>query len=128
MPYKSKVQRRDSLPVREFYDTFKDELKLDLIAGAKGLDNIIGERSVNRPALALVGHFQFFANKRIQLFGAGEMAFFKELADQEQEKVLRDIAEREILSDHYSQVGTPASDAEDCRGISDSSNSHTLGF
>ena len=65
MPYKSKVKRRDSLPVREFYDTFKDELKLDLIAGAKGLDNIIGERSVNRPALALVGHFQFFANKRI---------------------------------------------------------------
>ena len=96
MPYKSKVKRRDSLPVREFYDTFKDELNLDLIAGAQGLDNIIGERSVNRPALALVGHFQFFANKRIQLFGAGEMAFFKELADQEQEKVLRDIAEREI--------------------------------
>ena len=41
MPYKSKVKRRDSLPVREFHDTFKDELKLDLIAGAKGLDNII---------------------------------------------------------------------------------------
>ena len=79
MPYKSKVKRRDSLPVREFYDTFKDELKLDLIAGAKGLDNIIGERSVNRPALALVGHFQFFANKRIQLFGAGEMAFSRNL-------------------------------------------------
>ena len=61
MPYKSKVKRRDSLPVREFYEAFKEELKLDIVAGETGLDKIIGERSVNRPALALVGHFKFFA-------------------------------------------------------------------
>jgi HPr kinase/phosphorylase len=28
--------------------------------------------------LAVTGYFKYFANKRIQLFGAGEMAFFRE--------------------------------------------------
>ena len=96
MPYKSKVKRRDSLPVREFYEAFKEELKLDIVAGESGLDKIIGERSVNRPALALVGHFKFFANKRLQLFGAGEMAYFKDLSAAEQKKVFREMAEHDI--------------------------------
>ena len=96
MPYKSKVKRRDSLPVREFYESFKEELSLEIVAGESGLEKIIGERSVNRPALALVGHFKFFANKRIQLFGAGETAYFKDLSPVEQERVLRVIAEHDI--------------------------------
>ena len=68
----------EAVTVREFFDSFKEPLKLGLVAGHSGLDKSIKERSLNRPALAMVGFFTAFAAKRIQLFGAGEMAFLKE--------------------------------------------------
>lgn len=96
MPYKPKVVQPDSISVREFYETFQNELEMSIVAGEAGVDKVIGERSVNRPALALVGHYKYFANQRIQLFGAGEMAFFDDLSPTEQEKVLRSFAERDV--------------------------------
>ena len=66
----------ESIAVREFYKDFGSQLCLRLINSEKSLGrSTIRERSVNRPALAVTGYFKYFANKRIQLFGAGEMAF-----------------------------------------------------
>ena len=96
MPYKPKVVQPDSISVREFFDSFGKELKMTIVEGEDGLDKVIGERSVNRPALALVGHYKHFANQRIQLFGAGEMAFFDELSPHKQAEVLRNFAEQDI--------------------------------
>lgn len=107
MPYKPKVVQPDSISVREFYETFQDELEMSIVAGEDGLDKVIGERSVNRPALALVGHYKYFANQRIQLFGAGEMAFYADLSATEQEKVLRSFAERDVPCIILSGNATP---------------------
>ncbi len=86
----------ESISVRDFYESFKDELKLTLLAGEKGLDTVIREKSVNRPALALTGYFKHFANKRMQLFGAGEMAYLKDLPFPEQKKIVREIMNKRI--------------------------------
>ena len=74
MPKNQKLQTKfvEAVPVRDFYESFKEPLELDCVAGAKGLDGMIRERSLNRPALAVTGYFKYFAAKRIQLFGAGE--------------------------------------------------------
>lgn len=96
MPYKPKVVNPDSISVRDFYESFRKELQMTILAGEEGLDKVIGERSVNRPALALVGHYKYFANQRIQLFGAGEMAFFMEMSPGKQTEFLRAFAERDI--------------------------------
>lgn len=84
------------ITVREFFSLFKESLQLELAAGANGLDNIISELSLNRPALAATGYFKNFAAKRIQLFGAGEMAYIRDLPVPRQREVLREIAEKEI--------------------------------
>lgn len=84
------------ISVREFYNQFKDSLQLELAAGAEGLDNLISELSLNRPALAATGYFKNFAAKRIQLFGAGEMAYIRDLPIPRQREVLKEIAKREI--------------------------------
>ncbi len=63
--------RPESVSVREFFDSFRDMLQMELLAGAEGLDNMIAEKSLNRPALAVTGYFKEFAHKRLQLFGAG---------------------------------------------------------
>lgn len=70
--------RPESVSVREFFESFKDMLQMELLAGEQGLDNMISEKSLNRPALAVTGYFKEFANKRLQLFGAGEMAYLSD--------------------------------------------------
>ena len=76
---KTKSQAVESIAVREFFSSFGKQLKLRLVTSDKTLSrSTIKEKSVNRPALAVTGYFKYFSNKRIQLFGAGEMAFFRE--------------------------------------------------
>jgi HPr kinase/phosphorylase len=86
----------ESIEVNSFYSKFKDSLKLSLVAGDEGLKKVIKEKSINRPGIALSGFLTFFAAERIQLFGAGEMAYMKTLSHAEQEDILLKFAELEI--------------------------------
>ncbi|MEN8863437.1 MAG: HPr(Ser) kinase/phosphatase, partial [Lentimonas sp.] len=90
------MKQVEAVSVREFYDSFKESLEMDLVAGEQGLDKMIRERSLNRPALALTGFFKFFAAKRIQLFGAGEMAFLRDQNVEEETQVMTAILERNV--------------------------------
>ena len=88
--------RPESVSVREFFETFKDMLQMELLAGAEGLDNMIAEKSLNRPALAVTGYFKEFAYKRLQLFGAGEMAYLSDQSADVREKLLADVFSKKI--------------------------------
>ena len=79
---KKNTRISEEIPVREFFDMFKNILQLELLAGEDGLDRIIYEPSLNRPALAITGYYKNFASKRIQLFGAGEMAYLRDLDEE----------------------------------------------
>mgnify|MGYP005847972487 CR=1 FL=1 len=86
----------EAVTVREFYESFKEPLQMELVAGQAGLDKSIRERSLNRPVLAMVGFFTAFASKRIQLLGAGEMAFLRERTPAEQDAIMTAILERKV--------------------------------
>jgi HPr kinase/phosphorylase len=86
----------EAVTVREFYESFKEPLKMEIVAGEAGLDKTIRERSLNRPALAMVGFFTAFAAKRIQLLGAGEMAFLREQSAREEAAIMSAILERKV--------------------------------
>lgn len=92
----SNTKRVEAVTVREFYESFKEPLKMGIVAGEAGLDRIVRERSLNRPALALVGFFTAFASKRIQLLGAGEMAFLREQTAEEEYAIVSAILERKV--------------------------------
>ena len=98
MPIQQKNNAKfiESVSVREFYDSFKEPLELDLVAGGAGLNKTIRERSLNRPALALTGYFKFFARRRIQLLGAGEMAYLRDLGQDEEARVLGEMFKRKV--------------------------------
>ena len=94
---KSKEKITSSISVRDFYESLKESLQLKLVAGEVGLDKNIRERSLNRPAAALTGYFKYFARKRIQLLGAGEMAYIRDLKTvDDEEAVLRKLLERNV--------------------------------
>ncbi|MEO0797070.1 MAG: HPr(Ser) kinase/phosphatase [Verrucomicrobiota bacterium] len=86
----------DTISVLDFFESFGEELKLELVAGKKGLTKVIRDTSINRPALAMVGYFRYFAHKRIQLFGAGEMAFLRDMPTEKQRSVLSDIYSKHV--------------------------------
>ncbi|MDA9317424.1 HPr(Ser) kinase/phosphatase [Puniceicoccaceae bacterium] len=86
----------EAVSVRDFYESFKEPLEMELVAGEAGLDNMIQERSLNRPALAMVGFFKAFAAKRIQLLGAGEMAFLREKNPNEQTEMMTEVLKRKV--------------------------------
>ena len=90
------VKNSEQLTVKEFYETFKDMLHLELASGAGGLGNVIQEPSLNRPALAVTGYFKNFASNRIQLFGAGEMAYLRDQTHEKQFKIMTEIVRHEI--------------------------------
>lgn len=96
MPERDSHKIIESLSVREFYESFKKNLELELVAGEAGLDNVIGEKSINRPSLALTGYFKYFANTRLQLFGAGEMGYLRDLPEKAQIKIIRQIIGKNI--------------------------------
>ncbi len=93
---RSKPKFIEAVTVRDFFESFKEPLELELVGGASGLDNMIRERSLNRPALAMVGFFTAFAAKRIQLLGAGEMAYLREKSEPEQERIMKAILEYKV--------------------------------
>ena len=79
LSFPSPKQRAEEISVKGFFEAFKDITDLKIIAGEKGMDRVISEPSINRPALAITGYFKNFASKRIQLFGAGEMSYMRDL-------------------------------------------------
>lgn len=86
----------EAVPVIDFFNSFKDPLNLELVAGKDGMNKTIRERSLNRPALAITGYFNYFASKRIQLFGAGEMGYLRDLDEDREVSVLTDIMKRKV--------------------------------
>ena len=92
----NKTRVSEEISVREFFEMFEGSLQLELLAGKNGLDRIIYEPSLNRPALAITGYYKNFASKRIQLFGAGEMAYMCDLSRDRQTAVMCEMILHEI--------------------------------
>ncbi|MGH8019920.1 MAG: HPr(Ser) kinase/phosphatase [Opitutaceae bacterium] len=104
------MRRQPGITVEHFFNAYREKLKLELVAGEKGLRRLIREGSVNRLALALSGFFRYFANKRLQVMGAAEMNYLKTLSASRQEFIFTELARRRIpclvLSRNYH--ATPA--------------------
>ena len=92
----SPVKRAKGITVSHFFKTHGKKLKMELMAGASGIDRIIREGSVNRPALALTGFYKFFSNKCIQVIGAAEMTYLRSFDEEKQYQMLRELVKRMI--------------------------------
>ena len=84
------------ITVAYFYETYREKLQLELVTGGDGLHRLIREGSINRPSLALTGFFKYFANKRIQVFGAAEMTYLKTLPQRQQIEIFQEMVKRGI--------------------------------
>lgn len=82
--------------VSEFYEKLKDKLRLRLVAGHGGLDNRINVAELNRPGLALADYLDYFAYKRIQVFGKAELSYLTSLSPAERVSKLKRILSKKV--------------------------------
>jgi HPr kinase/phosphorylase len=74
---------RPSVTVKQFFKDHAAALQMRLVAGERGLNRIIREPTVNRPGLVLGGFTQYFAFKRVQVFGNAEVYYLRSLTADE---------------------------------------------
>ena len=69
-----------TITVGGFFKAHAKKLQLKLENGEVGFDRRIREPTINRPGLALAGFYTYFAEKRVQVLGAAEHAYLKDLS------------------------------------------------
>ena len=68
-----------SFSVADFVEAGAERLRLSVVAGGENLGRTIEEPLLNRPGLALSGFYEYFAWRRLQLIGRGELAYLRSL-------------------------------------------------
>jgi HPr kinase/phosphorylase len=97
--FTSTSDQRKSVPVvtvESFYRSHADKLQMKLDGPRVGFHRKIREPTINRPGLALAGFFKYFAEKRVQVLGAAEYTYLKNLSDTLRVKRFRDLCARKI--------------------------------
>ncbi len=84
------------IKVSAFLSENKERLNLDLIAGQKGLDNIIISLELNRPGLVLAGFIDLFTYNRVQLIGNTELLYLNSLQKKEKIEAFEIICQFDI--------------------------------
>ncbi|HZL14132.1 MAG TPA: HPr(Ser) kinase/phosphatase [Verrucomicrobiae bacterium] len=74
-----------SITVEQFFKQQGGALQMRLLSEGANLDRIIREPTVNRPGLALSGFTQYFAYKRVQVFGNAEVFYLRTLTRAQRE-------------------------------------------
>jgi HPr kinase/phosphorylase len=73
------------ITVELFFKEHAEALQMRLLSGDGNLKRIIREPTVNRPGLALSGFTQYFAYKRVQVFGNAEVFYLRSLTREQRE-------------------------------------------
>jgi len=73
------------ITVEQFFKEHCGALQMRLLSDEVNLKRIIREPTVNRPGLALSGFTQYFAYKRVQVFGNAEVFYLRSLSAKQRE-------------------------------------------
>jgi HPr kinase/phosphorylase len=96
-----------AITLKELLDNGAERLSLELVWGEGRLDRPIEEKAINRPGLALTGFFQYFAQRRLQVFGLAEFTYLKSLSTEERAARLREMFEKNVPAVIISRNRTP---------------------
>src|SRR5437763_15386206 len=95
----AKRNQREMVPVvtvESFYDSHSEKLQMKLEGQRVGFHRKIREPTINRPGLALSGFYTYFAEKRVQVFGAAEHSYLKSLSSSLRVTRFRALCARKI--------------------------------
>lgn len=82
------------ITVREFYETARKNLSIELVQGEEFMGRYIREPTVNRPGLVLAGYMEYFPWRRVQVLGSAEMHYLKTLSENQRLERYKDLLMR----------------------------------
>ena len=84
------------ITVKDFMDHAKGRFNIELVAGSAGLQTVIDEPVVHRPALAITGFYDQFAALRIQVIGMAEYAYLESISLQQQALRFEELSRKRV--------------------------------
>ncbi|MEE9206780.1 MAG: HPr(Ser) kinase/phosphatase [Gemmatimonadota bacterium] len=84
------------LTVRTLFEGRRDELELNLLAGAEGLDRPIASPDISSPGLVLSGYTERFPANRMQVLGETEISYLITLEPADRRTAVSAFAEFEV--------------------------------
>jgi HPr kinase/phosphorylase len=81
------INRKRSLPVRDFFFQFKEELSLTLKTPESSLVTEIIESNLHRPGLALAGFTQVYSYQRVQIVGTTEWFYLESVGAEKRQEI-----------------------------------------
>ncbi len=92
MPFRENIRPivKENIPVESL---MKSAAQLVALTGDVGLKNLIPDKSMHRPQLALTGYVELFTHYRVQIFGNTEIFYLKSLSPEERIAAFKNIAE-----------------------------------
>ena len=82
------ARERSAITVRDLVGTNAQALGLSLVAGARGLDHQVFLSRVQRPGLALTGYTDYIRYGRVQIVGASEIGYLRNLTPRRRAAIL----------------------------------------
>ncbi|MGH7937877.1 MAG: HPr(Ser) kinase/phosphatase, partial [Chthoniobacterales bacterium] len=82
--------------VEGFFKLHAKTLQLKLEGSSVGFERRIREPTINRPGLALAGFYTYFAEKRVQVLGAAEQSYLKNLSVRQRHARFRALCAQKI--------------------------------
>ncbi len=86
----------DWLTVKAFFEDNKNRLQLEMINKSARLNQIIREKEIHRPGLALSGFVGVFSHTRIQILGNAEISFLNTLLPEIRKNSIQRVLEFDI--------------------------------
>src|SRR3954467_12993724 len=95
----SSSDQQKSVPivtVESFYNSHAEKLQMKLEGARVGFHRKIREPTINRPGLALAGFYTYFAEKRVQVLGAAEQSYLKNLSARQRQERFRGLCSQRL--------------------------------
>jgi HPr kinase/phosphorylase len=90
---RARETRKKSITVGFLYETTHARFKLKLLNGEVGFENLIRDRNLHRPGLALAGYVELFTFDRVQLMGNTEIRYMNSLEAPHREAAFMSLLE-----------------------------------
>jgi len=88
--------RKQNITVGFLYEAAKDRFHLRKLNGENGFDNLITDKNLHRPGLALAGYVELFTYDRVQMIGNTEIKYLTSLPEEHRRRSFLTLLEFKI--------------------------------
>lgn len=90
------MKQTHALKIKDLWEAGKETLSMEIVVDAGLETRTMREMALNRSGLGLTGFFQYFAVKRLQVFGLAELTYLESLSAEEQRERLDMFCEQGV--------------------------------